>query len=261
MARRTIEGARVIVTGASTGIGRALATELASNGATLLITARRQALLDELAAELRDHGSTVEVVAGDLTEATVREAILQRALERFGGVDILINNAGVGALGRFINADESRLRRVMEVNFFAPAELIRIALPKLRNGTNPMVVNVGSILGQRALPRVSEYCASKFALTGLSESLRGECVQMGIDVLLVSPGTTQSEFHGQMLEKQGETPWGQTEGVPADVVAQRIVRAIRKGRRHIIPDLRGWVYVLANRTVPGLLDRFLARYG
>ncbi len=261
MARRTIEGARVIVTGASSGIGKALAIELASDGASLVITARRESLLNDLAATLRDRGSQVEVVVGDLTQAAVREALVQRAQAAYGGLDMLVNNAGVGALGRFMNADEQRLRQIMEINFFAPAELTRVAIPTLRNGINPMVVNIGSILGHRALPRMSEYCASKFAMTGLSESLRAECVQMGIDVLLVSPGTTQSEFHGQMIERQGETPWTMSEGVPAEVVAKRVVRAMQKGRRLIIPDLRGWLLVLANRMIPSVLDRFLARYG
>ncbi len=261
MARRTTQGARVIVTGASSGIGRALAIELAAGGAKLLVTARRQSLLDELAESLPGRGSNVEVVAGDLTDAAVRETIVRRAIERFGGIDILINNAGVGALGRFMNVDASRLRQIMEVNFFAPVELTRVALPTLRKGTNPMVVNVGSILGHRALPRMSEYCASKFALTGFSEALRGECVQMGIDVLLVSPGTTQSEFQQQMIDRQGETPWPMSEGVTAEVVAQRIIRAIHQGRRHIIPDLRGRLLTTANRIAPTLLDRWLSRYG
>ncbi len=261
MARRTIEGARVVVTGASSGIGRALAIELADQGAKLLITARRQTLLEELAEPLRDRTASVEVVAGDLTESVVRETIVHRAVERFGGIDILINNAGVGALGRFMNVEASRLRQIMEINFFAPAELTRAALPALRKGTNPMVVNVGSILGHRALPRMSEYCASKFALTGFSEALRGECVQMGIDVLLVSPGTTQSEFQQQMLDRQGEIPWPMPQGVKAEVVARRIVRAMQTGRRHIIPDLRGWLLCTTNRIAPGLLDRWLARYG
>lgn len=261
MARRTIEGARVIVTGASSGIGKALAIELANHGATLLITARREPLLNDLAANLRDRGAQVEVVAGDLTDADVRAKVVQQTLDTFGGIDILINNAGVGALGRFMNADEQRLRQVMEVNFFAPAELTRMAMPALRNGTNPMVVNIGSILGHRALPRMSEYCASKFALTGLSESLRAECVQMGIDVLLVSPGTTQSEFQEQMVERQGETPWSMSAGVTAEVVAKRVVRAMQAGRRHIVPDVRGWLLVFANRMIPSLVDRWIARYG
>jgi len=261
MAKRIIQGTRVIVTGASSGIGRALATELATGDAKLLITARRQTLLDELATSLRAQGSIVELVAGDLTDPEVRESIIRHAIEQFGGIDILVNNAGVGALGRFMNADPTRLRRIMEINFFAPAELTRAALSVLRKGTNPMVVNVGSILGHRALPRMSEYCASKFALTGFSEALRGECVPMGIDLLLVSPGTTHSEFQQQMLERQGEIPWPMPQGVTAEVVAQRIVRAMRRGRPHIIPDLRGWLLHTANRAAPTLLDRWLTRYG
>src|SRR5204862_1887651 len=116
------------------------------------------------------------------------------AIREFGGLDALVNNAGIGALGRFDQADEARLRQVMEVNFFAPAEFVREALPHLKAGNRPIVVNIGSVLGHRAVPEKSEYCASKFALHGFSDALRAELAPLGIDVLLVSPSTTTSEF-------------------------------------------------------------------
>ncbi len=142
-------------------------------------------------------------MAGDIVEAEVRRRLLDTAQAELGGLDLLVNNAGVGAIGPFAEASEARLRRVMEVNFFAPAELIRSAVPLLRAGNRPMIVNISSVLGHRAIPKKSEYCASKFALHGLSDSIRTELTFCGIDVLLVSPGTTATEFFDNVLEKKG----------------------------------------------------------
>src|SRR5262249_23083426 len=193
MARRTISGLRTIVTGASSGIGRALVIELVQRGARVVAMARRGERLQELASQVAAP-DRLHWLAGDVTKPGDRAAALELAQRQFGGLDALVNNAGIGALGRFDQADEARLRQVMEVNFFAPAGFLREALPLLRQGQNPIVVNVGSVLGHRAVLEKSEYCASKFALHGLSDALRIELARDGIDVLLVSPSTTASEF-------------------------------------------------------------------
>lgn len=187
MARRSIDGCRGILTGASSGIGRALATQLVRQGARLLVVARRPQRLAELAASLADAPGRIEVLAGDVTDPEVRKTAVERASQSFGGLDLLINNAGSGAMGRFDEASAERLQHVMDVNFFAPAEMIRVALPLLRSGNRPMVVNVSSILGHRGVPFCAEYCASKFALQGLSESLRAEFASRGVNLLVVSP--------------------------------------------------------------------------
>ncbi len=194
MSTRSIEGARVLITGASSGIGRELARALLRQGADVVVTARREERLRELADECQAAGRKIICVAGDITDAAVRERLLRAAQDTLGGLDILVNNAGVGAIGPFSRAPADRLRRVMEVNFFAPAELIRTALPLLRAGRRPLIVNIGSVLGHVAVPHKSEYCASKFALHGLSDALRAELSREGIDLLLVSPSTTESEF-------------------------------------------------------------------
>ncbi len=261
MSRRSLQQCRAILTGASSGIGRALAVELARRGAQLVLSARRLDRLEQLAAELRADGGLCEVVAGDLVQSQTRNWLVKRAHEQFGGLDLLINNAGVGALGRFDGADPARLRQVFEVNFFAAAELTRLAIPSLQRGHSPLVVNISSILGQHALPRVSEYCASKFALEGLSQSLRAELSTLGIDVLVVRPGTTQSEFHDSMVERRGETPWPQPVGISAEVAARRIVKAVAAGRETITIDLRGWLYCAVARIAPGLLGRYVRRFG
>jgi short-subunit dehydrogenase len=259
MARRAIAGCRGILTGASSGIGRALAAELVRAGARLVVMARRPQRLHELAAELAGAAGQIEILTGDVTLADVRHSAIARARETFGGLDLLINNAGVGAMGKFGEASPERLRQVMEVNFFAPAEMIRTALPLLKSGQRPIVVNVGSVLGHRGVPFCAEYCASKFALRGLSESLRAELFSLGIDVLLVSPARTRTEFFERALDaEQGR--WPNLRGVPAEVVARRTVSAIRSGRHEIVVSASGKLMVWASRLVPRALDSILARY-
>jgi short-subunit dehydrogenase len=260
VAHRSINGARSLVTGASGGIGRVISFELARNGARVVLLARREDELKRVADEIAAVGGQSESVVGDVTDPAVRRAALEHALDRFGGLDILVNNAGIGALGRFDEADPARLRRLFEVNFFAAAELIREALPLLKKGNQPIVVNVGSILGHFGVPRSAEYCATKFALRGLSDSLRAEFSTFGIDVLLVSPGTTETDFVEHVVERTSSPRWSEQRGVTAESVARATVRAIRRGAAEIIPNPRGrWICRL-NRLMPGVLRKVLARY-
>jgi short-subunit dehydrogenase len=257
---RDIQGSRAIVTGASSGIGRALARELARQGAQLVVVARREAQLRELVDRITADGGEVEPVVGDVTDPEIRRKLIDTARSRFGGLDILVNNAGTGAMGLFEDADPQRARTLMEVNFFAPIELIRLALPLLRRGTRPIIVNVSSILGLRGVPYSSEYSASKFALQGFSEALRTELIRHRIDVLVVNPGTTQTEFFDSVIEKTGEPAWPEHTPVTAESVARQTVRAIRRGRHAIIPYKWGRVFYWINRLSPALMDRIMARY-
>jgi len=261
MARRELQDKRALVTGASGGIGRAIALELARAGADVVLLARRGDRLQEVAAEIRRLGRRVEVVVGDVTRPFDRRRALDAARDQLGGLDILVNNAGISAHGRFAEADPGRLRPIMETNFIAPAELIREALPLLRVGHEPIVVNIGSVLGQRACPHKSEYCASKFALRGFSEALRAEFAPLGVDVLVVTTGPTDTEFFEHLLEQHGELPWRDASPVSPERVARATVRAIRRGRHEIVPGWRGWLLVAANRFFPRLVDRIMARYG
>ncbi len=260
MSRREIQGCRAIVTGASSGIGRAIAVELARQGAKLLITARREDRLRDTAAEIEKHGGAVEIVAGDVTLGPLRRNLIETSRVAFGGLDILVNNAGIGAMGLFEDADADRVRRIMEVNFFATVEMTRAALPSLKQGTSPIIVNIGSILGHRGVPHNSEYCASKFAVRGFSESLRTELSGHGIDVLLVSPGTTETEFFDKVVERTSEPSWPEHTPVSAAKVARLTVRAIRRCRREIIPYRWGRVLCWLNRLSPALVDRLMRRY-
>jgi short-subunit dehydrogenase len=259
MPRRQLADRRVLVTGASSGIGRELALALAGRHARVLLSARREELLVALAEECRRTGGEADYAAGDVTEAAYRAALVKRAADRWGGLDVLVNNAGVSAHGPFTASDEVTLRRVMEVNFFAAAELTRLALLWLAQGRDPAIVNVGSIIGHRGLPFNSEYAASKFALRGWSESIRSELAPLGIDVLVVSPGTTDTEFFEHLITRRGGMPWTPSRSVAAAAVAEQTLRALERGRREIFPNWHGRALVLGNRLAPGLVDRIMAR--
>jgi short-subunit dehydrogenase len=260
MSRRTLADSRILITGASSGIGRALAIELSRCGARLVLNARREGKLRSVADEVRAAAGQAAISLGDVTDKQARRAALDLGERQFGGLDILVNNAGVSAWGPFDQAGEERLRRIMEVNFFAVAEMTREALPLLQKGRNPLVVNIASILGHRGLPFQAEYCASKFAVRGLSESLRPELRRLGVDLLVVSPGTTESELFEHLLEKTAEMPWGRQRGVPAARVARQVVRAMRAGRHEIIPSGRGRLLVWLNRLAPRVVDAWMERY-
>jgi short-subunit dehydrogenase len=258
--KRNIQGSRAIVTGASSGIGHAVAIELARQGAGLVIVARREDRLRPLAEQIAALGRPVEVVVGDVTDPAVRRQALDAARSKLGGLDILVNNAGVGALGPFRDASVQRVRQVMEVNFFALVEMTRLALPLLKQGVKPIVVNVSSIVGHRGVPNRSEYSASKFAVLGFSEAIRAEFTHLDIDVLVVSPGPTETEFFDREIERTTDAKWPAHKAVSAAAVARQTVRAIRLGKHEIIPYGWGRVLCRLNRLSPRLMDRIMARY-
>jgi len=259
MAHRKMEGCRAIVTGASSGIGRALVVELVRRGAKVVAVARRGERLEALAQSVAQAPGSVVCVVGDVTDRAVCQRALTTAREQFGGLDVLVNNAGVGAMGPFSKANEARLRRVMEVNFFAATEWTREALAELR-ASRGLIVNMSSVLGHRGVPNCSEYCASKFALQGWSESLRAELWREGIGVLVVSPGTTETEFSDNVLERQATAKWAGRPRSSAESVAQRTVRAIEVGRNEIIPSASGWLLCVANRLAPRVMDWAIGRW-
>jgi short-subunit dehydrogenase len=164
----------------------------------------------------------------------------------------------MGVFGLFVEADPERLRRTMEVNFFAPVELIRAAIPMLKQGKDPLIVNVSSVLGHFAVPNKSEYCASKFALHGFSDALRMELAGDAIDVLLVSPSTTATEFFDKAERDPERRP---SRGMSAAKVARGIVRGIEKREREIIFSLGGKLAVAGDRVAPSLMAKLLAKYG
>jgi short-subunit dehydrogenase len=260
VARRNLAGQRAILTGASSGIGWHLALALAKCGCSLVINARRVERLQDLAKRIAGLKARAFVAAGDISDELVRNEIVASAVKNLGGVDILINCAGIGAVGPFSRAEPERLRRIFEVNFFSAAELIREALPALKQGTSPLIVNVGSVLGHRAVPNKSEYCASKFALHGFSDALRAELASDGVEVLLVSPSTTDSEFFENLIDDQTGGDCKGKRPMPPEKVASTIVRAMQTRKHEIILTHGGRGLVWLDRLFPTMTNRLVARY-
>ncbi|MFM8573672.1 MAG: SDR family NAD(P)-dependent oxidoreductase [Pirellula sp.] len=264
MARRRLGGLRVLLTGASSGIGFALAKELIRSGALVLATARRADRLDRLSEQTRSGPGKLFVLAGDLTSQEHRLHLSHWCQEHWQGLDVLVNNAGAGAIGPFEHAGVDRLRRVMEIDFFAPAELTRLCIPLLKSGTGqyparPAILNIGSVLAHRAVPNKSEYCAAKFALRGWAESLRVELADQGIDVLMVSPSTTRSEFFDSLVDTAADTKSRSLGSMSPERVAQLALTVLRNSKREMILSLGGKALVAMGRWFPGLTDRILAK--
>jgi len=257
--RRQLENARILVTGASQGIGRSLALFAAKRGAKVLATARNDDLLRELSAEAAAAGYPIQIFRADVISPADRQAMIAAMRDRFGGMDILINNAGIGATGQFVEADEQRLRSIFEVNFFGLTELTRLAIPMLCQGITPAIVNISSIVGKRAIPGRSEYSASKFAVQGFSEALRGELSTDGIDVLIINPGLTQTNFPKNMLERKSRLQVDHLRGMTPDQVAEATLKAIAKGQNELTLTFQGKALVWMSRFCPRLLDWFVTR--
>ena len=261
MRNRTIFGKRVLLTGASSGIGMHLAIQLAAQGANVVLCARRKKRLDQLCEQIRAEGGTAIVIAGDVADAEYRQQLIERCQQDFGGLDILVNNAGIGAMGRFDEATPERMRQIFEVNFFALTELTRISLPLLKIAEDPIIVNISSILGHRGAPLKSEYSASKFAVHGFSDSIRAELANDGVEVLLVSPSTTDSEFFDASIEDQTNKDWKKRGAMLPEIVAAKTIRAISKRRHEIILTFGGRILVWLDRLVPGLANKLMAKFG
>ncbi len=257
--RRNLVGSRVLVTGASSGVGRAVALELARRGARVLATGRRGDRLVEVAeAAAGLKGGPVLHAAGDITVPAFRRHLIDMATTQLGGLDLVVAAAGSGAIGRFSDATAETLTDIMAVDFFAPAELVRESLPVLQAGRDPAIVLVGSILGYHPLPLHAEYCAAKAALRSLAGTLRAELAADGIGVLLASLGPTESEFWNHLLT--GHRPgWSRGRAMSASRTARIIVRALVWRRREVLPGWRAKGFALAARFFPRMIDRSLRR--
>lgn len=260
MAKRSFAGKRVVLTGASSGIGWYVASELVRAGAFVVVTSRRSDRLRQLRLAFGNPQKRLIAVPGDIADAALRRQLVTTAVRELGGIDIVINNAGIGAIGSFEDASEERLRRIFEVDFFAAAELTRLALPHLRQGKEPAVCMVSSVLGHRAVPGKSEYCAAKFALRGWAESLRIELKPRGIDVITVSPSTTSSEFFDSLIDtvRGAKSPSIGSQSAPS--VARNVLHALRKRKRDLVLSPGGKAFVWMSRLAPSFTDRLLLKH-
>jgi len=252
----------VWITGASAGVGAALAHAFAARGARLVLSARRAGRLEEVAARCTDRGAArAHVVPLDLAEHAALAGAAREAEERVGPVDVLVHNAGVGQRGR---AEETRIevvRRIFDVNVFGPVALTQAVLPgMLARGAGRIAV-VSSILGKFGAPGRSAYAASKHALHGYFDSVRAEVHDRGVRVTLVCPGYVRTEISTHALEPGGAEHQrldpGQARGMDPHDCARRVLRAIARGRREV--TIGGWETwgVTLKRFAPGVLARLL----
>ena len=249
----------VVITGASSGIGLACAVEFAQHGANLVLGARRYVDLCATAQSLeRDYGIRAVAVQCDVSnEADCRE-LVQQALTTFGGLDVLVNNAGVSMRALFADLDLAVLRRLMDVNFWGTVYCTKYAMPELlRSGGS--VVAVSSIAGFRGLPGRTGYSASKFAIHGFMESLRVENLKTGLHVMLACPGFTASSIRATALdgagEAHGETSMDEGKMMTTAEVARRIVKGVVQRRRTLVMTRQGKLAVLMNKLLPAWVDK------
>lgn len=253
--RRSLNGRSVLLTGASRGIGRRVAERLGKLGANLMLTARSGDELERVASEIRAAGGTAEVAAADLTDPEQRERVVAATVERYGGLDVLINCAGVASFGEFATSTPEVLRKLMEINFFVPADLIRLCQPHLAAsavaGRQPAIVNVASICGRAGIPSFPEHCSSKHALVGLTEALRSEFARYDVDVLLVLPGLVKTDdMNRHLLRNEGKIwlnyPWAET----PENVANGVVKSLTRNIRERATGWIGWWVWFGRRAFP-----------
>lgn len=254
---RSLRGKGVLLTGASRGIGKALAHALAREGARLVLAARSE---DDLAAVAKELPSGVDVhtLVADLRSESERSALVARAQQAVGGIEVLINNAGEGLYGAVEDLNSQALRDVFELNLVAPAHLAGLVLPAMRERRRGHIVMVSSVLGERAIPLAGGYCASKFALEGLAQSLRAEVSDVGIHVLVVRPGRTESAFRAS-APTTGFRPRDRFRPMAAERVAQGTVRALLRGKSRIDFTGAGKMMMWAERVSPALVDLAMKR--
>ena len=247
----------VVITGASSGIGRALAKEFASKGARLALGARRTELLDELQSELA--GTEILICKTDVSIEDDCRMLIEKTVERYGQIDILINNAGISMRALFEDVDLKVIRQLMDVNFFGTVYCSKYALPYLLK-TKGSLVGVISIAGFVGLPGRTGYSASKFAIRGFLDTVRIENLKKGLHVLVAAPGFTASEVRKVALttdgSQQGETPRDESQMMSAEECALHIVNAIKKRKRELILTFtEGKLTVFLGKFLPSLLDK------
>jgi short-subunit dehydrogenase len=257
-------GKVAFITGASSGIGAAMAREYARIGADVVVTARRKERLDEVAAAVRELGAEALPLACDVTVDGELEAAVGEAIERFGRLDHVQANAGFGVAGPFHKLTVDDYRRQFETNVFGVLRTVAATREPLIQFKGSLAL-MGSIAGFIALPDGSPYCMSKFAITALASSLYFELRPHGVAVTLVAPGFVTSEIRHR--DNQGALIEGSEDPVPpwlsmdTDVAARQIVRATVKRRRQVIVTKHGKVLVFLQRYTPWLLRAFAKRTG
>ena len=250
-----IAGRTAIITGASSGIGQAVAAEFAGRGANVVLAARSRDKLDWLASELAQLPGHALAVPTDVTEGMSVEALVRRAAEEFGSVDILINNAGVGLFAPIADGNIDNARYLFEVNFWGAVHCIQTATPYMLEQGSGHIVNVSSVAGHISPPYMGMYAATKHALAAVSDALRIELGGTGVGVSTIFPGLTDTSFTENMLQEV-EAPQIPpiARFVGANVVARRIFQAVRWGLRDVYVSPEDVAGVVMDAAMPLVMD-------
>lgn len=251
----------IVITGASSGIGRATALRLAGKGAKVVVSARRDEALDDLVEEIKVNGGDALSIPADVSIYTEVEALAQAALAAYGRIDTWVNNAGVLLVGEFEKTELDEARRIFDVNFWGELHGCKVAIPILKEQGGGTIVNVTSMTATRPLPLMSVYSASKAALNGLSDSIRTEIKGTGIHLSVVMPASIDTPLYQHARTKEGFTPRPAPPIYPPSEVARAIELGITTNKRNIIAGPAGIVFHLGNFFMPALLDKALAAVG
>jgi short-subunit dehydrogenase len=250
-----------VVTGGTDGIGKALVDALLANGAKVSTCGRNHDKLYRLQREYPSY--PLHTVVADVSSENDCRHFIQSTLKVFGGIDILINNAGISMRSLFKDADIDVIKKVMDINFFGAVYCTKYAIKSLieRKGT---IVGISSIAGYRGLPGRSGYSASKFALQGWLEAIKTELAGDGVHVMWVSPGFTTSNIRNVALndkgQKQGESPMDENKMMSAEECARHILHAIKRKKRSLVMTFTGKETVFMQKFFPGLADKFVRKF-
>ena len=251
----------IAITGGSDGIGKALIELLLPMGAKVATCARNQDKLYDL--QLRHSTLPLHCVVADVSNYNDCKMFIDSTIKQFGGIDILINNAGISMRSLLVDAELDVFKKIMDINFFGTVYCTKLALNSIieRKGT---IVGVSSIAGYRGLPGRSGYSASKFALNGWLEAVRTELMDEDVNVMWVCPGFTQSNIRNAALnaqsKAQGESPLNEASLMSAELCAQHILKAIEKKKRTLVLTFRGKQTIFLNKFFPSWADRLTRNF-
>ncbi|POY37566.1 short chain dehydrogenase [Solitalea longa] len=257
----SLKGKTVIITGASSGIGKACAEAFAQQGANLVLGARQYIALCELGQQLeQQYGIRVVAVGCDVSHEEDCRTLIGQAKLTFGKIDVLVNNAGISMRALFKDLDLSVLKQLMDVNFWGTVYCTKYALPEIIKSKGSIVA-VSSIAGYKGLPGRTGYSASKFAMQGFMESLRVENLKNDVHVMVACPGFTASNIRNSALnknnEQQGESSMDESKMMSSEEVAQIIVKGVQKRKRDLIMTGQGKLTVFLSRWFPALTDKLV----